>query len=198
MGKLKVLPTTISNLIAAGEVVQRPSSVIKELLENSVDAGADTISVVVEDAGRTSMQIVDNGVGMEREEALLSFQRHATSKISEVEDLSSIMTYGFRGEALASIAAVAEVTLRSRKRGTQTGSEVVVSGGSSCPMKRWHLLKVPISQSEIFFTMCLPDVSSSNPIMLNSDRFSQSFRGWRCVVRNLTSAFFIMARRCII
>ena len=125
---LQVLPASISNLIAAGEVVTRPASVVKELIENAVDAGADTISVIIEDAGRTSIQIIDNGSGMTPEEAVLCFERHATSKVAKADDLNSIQTYGFRGEALPSIAAVAEVTLKSRKRGTDTGSEVTIAG----------------------------------------------------------------------
>ncbi len=122
---LKILPSNISNLIAAGEVVQRPSSVVKELLENAVDAGACNISIIIEDSGKTLIQVIDDGCGMTPEEARLCFERHATSKISEAADLSSIMTYGFRGEALPSIAAVAEVTLRTRRRGTDTGTETV-------------------------------------------------------------------------
>ena len=122
---LKILPPNISNLIAAGEVVQRPASAVKELLENAVDAGAGNISVIIEDSGKTLIQVIDDGCGMTPEEARLCFERHATSKISEASDLSSIMTYGFRGEALPSIAAVAEVTLRTRKRGSDTGSETV-------------------------------------------------------------------------
>ncbi len=124
---LKILPSNISNLIAAGEVVQRPSSVVKELLENAVDAGACNISIIIEDSGKTLIQVIDDGCGMTPEEARLCFERHATSKISEASDLSSIMTYGFRGEALPSIAAVAEVTLRTRRRGTDTGTETVVT-----------------------------------------------------------------------
>ena len=124
---LKILPSNISNLIAAGEVVQRPSSVVKELLENAVDAGACNISIIIEDSGKTLIQVIDDGCGMTPEEARLCFERHATSKISEAADLSSIMTYGFRGEALPSIAAVAEVTLRTRRRGTDTGTETVVT-----------------------------------------------------------------------
>ena len=122
---LKILPPNISNLIAAGEVVQRPASAVKELLENAVDAGAGNISVIIEDSGKTLIQVIDDGCGMTPEEARLCFERHATSKISEASDLSSIMTYGFRGEALPSIAAVAEVTLRTRKKGSDTGSETV-------------------------------------------------------------------------
>ena len=122
---LRILPSNISNLIAAGEVVQRPASAVKELLENAVDAGAGNISVIIEDSGKTLIQVIDDGCGMTPEEARLCFERHATSKISEASDLSSITTYGFRGEALPSIAAVAEVTLRTRKKGSDTGSETV-------------------------------------------------------------------------
>lgn len=130
MGGLKVLPAQIANMIAAGEVVQRPSSVVKELLENAVDAGADQITVVVTDAGRTLIQVIDNGCGMSPSDAVLCFERHATSKIASAEDLEQIMTYGFRGEALASIAAVAEITLRTRRAADETATEVRISGDS--------------------------------------------------------------------
>lgn len=126
MGKLKVLPAQIANMIAAGEVVQRPSSVVKELMENAVDAGAGQVSVVVTDVGRTLIQVIDNGCGMSPADAVLCFERHATSKIASAEDLNDIETYGFRGEALASIAAVAEVTLRTRREGDETATEVRV------------------------------------------------------------------------
>ena len=122
---LKILPPNISNLIAAGEVVQRPSSVVKELLENAIDAGAGSVSVIIEDAGKTLIQVIDDGCGMTPEEARLCFERHATSKIAQASDLDSILTYGFRGEALPSIAAVAEVTLRTRWKGSETGTETV-------------------------------------------------------------------------
>ena len=130
MGGLKVLPAQIANMIAAGEVVQRPSSVVKELLENAVDAGADQITVVVTDAGRTLIQVIDNGCGMSPSDAVLCFERHATSKIASAEDLEQIVTYGFRGEALASIAAVAEITLRTRRAADETATEVRISGDS--------------------------------------------------------------------
>ncbi len=126
MGALKVLPAQIANMIAAGEVVQRPASVVKELMENAVDAGADQIGVVVTDAGRTLIQVIDNGCGMSPADAVLCFERHATSKIASAEDLEGILTYGFRGEALASIAAVAEVTLKTRREGEQTATQVRV------------------------------------------------------------------------
>lgn len=137
---IKVLPSNIANLIAAGEVVQRPSSVVKELMENSVDAGASRISVIIKDSGRTLIQIIDNGCGMSPDEAVLCFERHATSKIASAEDLAGIMTFGFRGEALASVAAVARVTLKTRRAedavGTRVefaGSSLVGSTGTACP-----------------------------------------------------------------
>ena len=126
MGKLKVLPAQIANMIAAGEVVQRPASVVKELMENAVDAGATQVTVVVTDAGRTLIQVIDNGCGMSPVDAVLCFERHATSKIATAEDLEQILTYGFRGEALASIAAVSEVTLRTRRPQDETATEVRV------------------------------------------------------------------------
>ena len=111
-------------MIAAGEVVQRPASVVKELMENSVDAGATQVSVIIKDAGRTLIQVIDNGCGMSPDQAVLAFERHATSKISSAEDLMDIHTFGFRGEALASIAAVAEVTLKTRRAGDEIGCQV--------------------------------------------------------------------------
>ena len=131
MSKLKVLPANIANRIAAGEVVQRPASVVKELMENAVDAGATHITVAVTDAGRTLIQVIDDGCGMSPTDAVLCFERHATSKISTAEDLEAIGTYGFRGEALPSIAAVAEVTLRTRRTQDETATQVVVGDGGS-------------------------------------------------------------------
>ena len=130
MGKLKVLSARISTMIAAGEVVQRPASVVKELMENAVDAGADDVRVVITDAGRTLIQVIDNGSGMSPSDAVLCFERHATSKIATAADLENILTYGFRGEALASIAAVSEVTLRTRREQDDTGTQVTISGTS--------------------------------------------------------------------
>ena len=111
-------------MIAAGEVVQRPASVVKELVENAVDAGADQVTVVIQDAGRTLIQVIDNGCGMSPDQAVLCFERHATSKLATAEDLHNILTFGFRGEALASIAAVAEVTLKTRREEDEVGCQV--------------------------------------------------------------------------
>lgn len=122
---IRILPSNIANMIAAGEVVQRPSSVVKELMENAVDAGASQVSVILSDAGRTLIQVIDNGCGMTPDEAVLCFERHATSKIASAEDLMDITTFGFRGEALASIAAVAEVTLKTRRPEDEVGCKVV-------------------------------------------------------------------------
>ena len=121
---IRILPSNIANMIAAGEVVQRPSSVVKELMENSIDAGATQITVVLTDAGRTLIQVIDNGCGMSPDQAVLCFERHATSKIASAEDLMDITTFGFRGEALASIAAVAEVTLKTRRQEDEVGCQV--------------------------------------------------------------------------
>lgn len=127
MPRLKILPGNIANMIAAGEVVQRPASVVKELVENAVDAGATNVTVAVTDAGRTVIQVIDNGCGMSPDDAVLCFERHATSKIATAEDLNEILTYGFRGEALASIAAVAEVTLKTRRQCDELATEVRIT-----------------------------------------------------------------------
>ena len=124
---IRILPSNIANMIAAGEVVQRPASVVKELMENSVDAGATKISVIIKDAGRTLVQVIDNGCGMDADQAVLCFERHATSKIATAEDLEAIETFGFRGEALASIAAVAEVVLKTRKAGSDVAVQVTIT-----------------------------------------------------------------------
>ena len=121
---IRLLPDHVANQIAAGEVVQRPASVVKELLENSVDSGATRIIVVVKDAGRTLVQVTDDGRGMSPADARASFERHATSKIREADDLSSLRTMGFRGEALASIAAIAQVELRTREHDEELGTRV--------------------------------------------------------------------------
>ena len=113
---IQLLPDAIANQIAAGEVIQRPASVVKELLENAVDAGSTKVQLILKDAGKTLIQIIDNGCGMSETDARMSFERHATSKIRRSEDLFAIRTMGFRGEALASIAAVAQVEMKTRQQ----------------------------------------------------------------------------------
>ena len=125
---IKLLPDSVANQIAAGEVIQRPSSVIKELVENSVDAGATKINIILRDAGRTLIQVIDNGSGMSATDARLAFERHSTSKIRNANDLFSLSTMGFRGEALASIAAVSQVELKTMRRNDSIGSRICISG----------------------------------------------------------------------
>ena len=138
---IQLLPDSVANQIAAGEVIQRPASVIKELVENAVDAGAHTINVLVVDAGRTSIQVIDDGCGMSDTDARMAFERHATSKIRKADDLFSLHTMGFRGEALPSIAAVAQVEVRARRQQDEVGTCLVLSGSKvesqepcSCPV----------------------------------------------------------------
>ncbi|HYW95532.1 MAG TPA: DNA mismatch repair endonuclease MutL, partial [Bacteroidales bacterium] len=127
-GIIHLLPDAVANQIAAGEVIQRPASVVKELVENAVDSGADSITVNVKDAGKTLVQVIDNGCGMTGTDARLCWERHATSKITTAHDLFSIRTKGFRGEALASIAAIAEVSLKTKRREDELGTHMRVGG----------------------------------------------------------------------
>ena len=125
---IKLLPDSVANQIAAGEVIQRPASVVKELMENALDAGATQIDLYIKDAGRTMITVIDNGCGMSETDARLCFERHATSKIKKAEDLFSIRTMGFRGEALASIAAVAQVELMTRRKEDELGTKILIEG----------------------------------------------------------------------
>ena len=125
---IELLPDSVANQIAAGEVIQRPASIIKELIENAVDAEAQRIDVLVTDAGKTMVQVIDDGKGMSGTDARLAFERHATSKIRQAEDLFALHTMGFRGEALASIAAVAQVQLKTRRQGDEMGTQLFIEG----------------------------------------------------------------------
>ena len=127
MGIIRLMDEPLSNKIAAGEVVERPTSVVKELVENAIDAGSKAVEVLLIEAGLTSIQIIDNGAGMDADDALLSFSRHATSKIANEHDLFRIRTLGFRGEALASIASVSKVTLHTSDG--SSGTFVQMEGG---------------------------------------------------------------------
>jgi DNA mismatch repair protein MutL len=127
---IHVLSDAVANQIAAGEVIQRPASVVKELMENAVDAGAKSIKVIVKDAGKSLVQVIDNGCGMTENDARICFERHATSKINNAKDLFAIQTQGFRGEALASMAAVSEVSLKTRRPGQELGTYIRIVGSS--------------------------------------------------------------------
>ena len=137
---IRLLPDSVANQIAAGEVIQRPASVLKELVENSIDAGAKEVHILITDAGRTCLQVIDDGKGMSETDARISFERHATSKIRDAADLFALTTMGFRGEALASIAAVAQVDLKTRLENEELGTIISVAGSKverqetiSCP-----------------------------------------------------------------
>ena len=141
---IHLLPDAVANQIAAGEVVQRPASAVKELLENAVDAGARHIQLIIKDAGRTLIQVVDDGKGMSFNDARLCFERHATSKISCADDLFAIKTKGFRGEALASIAAIAQVELKTRRPEDETATLVSIEGSQ---IKEHTLTVAPVGTS---------------------------------------------------
>src|SRR5579885_2036757 len=152
--KILLLPDHIANQIAAGEVIQRPASAVKELLENAVDAGATSIQLIIQDAGKTLIQVIDNGTGMSETDARMSFERHATSKIQTIEDLFHIRTMGFRGEALASIAAVAQVELKTKRAEDDAGTYIEIENSI---VKKQEPVAMPngtnISMKNLFFNI---------------------------------------------
>ena len=127
-----ILPENITNKIAAGEVIERPASIVKELLENSIDALSTQITVSIKNSGKSVIKILDDGIGMIRDDALLSLEHHATSKISSLDDLSTIKTLGFRGEALSSIASIARLNIISKTKDDETGTQIFKIGRASC------------------------------------------------------------------
>ena len=129
MSRIQLLPENVASQVAAGEVIERPASVVKELVENSIDAGAKKIEVMIRRGGISSIRVVDDGCGMDRDDALLCLERHATSKIRTGHDLALISTLGFRGEALPSIASVSRFSLATRERNAIAGTEILVNGG---------------------------------------------------------------------
>ena len=142
MPKIRILEDRVANQIAAGEVVERPASVAKELIENSIDSGAAKIEVEFRNGGKSYLRVEDNGCGMGSDQVLLSLERHATSKIRKASDLHEMLTFGFRGEALPSIASVSRFTMRSRSKDTKEGSEILVNGGKMIHMKELSLIHI--------------------------------------------------------
>ena len=154
MGRIHVLSEAVANKIAAGEVVERPASVVKELLENSLDAGATRIKINVEAGGKRLIQVVDNGCGMVRDDAMLAFERHATSKINNTDDLLNISTLGFRGEALPSIASVARLHLETRAEEEAAGTVIEINGGKMIRVEEAGLpLGTSITIRDLFFNV---------------------------------------------
>ena len=151
---IQLLPDHVANQIAAGEVVQRPASVVKELLENAIDAGANSIKLILKDAGKTLIQVIDNGKGMSVTDARLSFERHATSKIRSAEDLFQLHTKGFRGEALASIAAIAHVEMKTKLENQELGTHIKIEGSK---VSYQEMVSTPtgtsISVKNLFYTI---------------------------------------------
>ena len=192
---IRLLPDSVANQIAAGEVIQRPASVIKELVENAIDAGAQHVDVLVVDAGKTSIQVIDDGKGMSETDARLSFERHATSKIREAADLFALHTMGFRGEALASIAAVAQVELRTRMEGEELGTMLTISGSKvegqeavSCPKGSSFCVK------NLFFNV----PARRKFLKSNQTELSNSLNGLYWLIRRCLSLCTIMGRNCSI
>src|SRR5689334_14428851 len=154
MGRIHVLPDHVANKIAAGEVVERPASVVKELLENALDAGARRIRVQVEAGGKKLIQVTDDGCGMSHDDALLAFERHATSKIKDAEDLLNIATLGFRGEALPSIAAVSRLTLETSANSDSAGARIEIAGGKMLRVEEAGLpAGTAITVRDLFFNV---------------------------------------------
>ncbi|MCU0397408.1 MAG: DNA mismatch repair endonuclease MutL, partial [Cyclobacteriaceae bacterium] len=165
---IQLLPDSIANQIAAGEVVQRPASAVKELMENAIDAGATAIRLIVKDAGKSLIQVIDNGIGMSETDARMSLERHATSKIRSAEDLFTIRTMGFRGEALASIAAVSQLEMKTRQADKDLGTLLVVEASE---VKRQEVTACDkgtnISVKNLFFNIpARRNFLKSNPVEL--------------------------------
>src|SRR5713226_8563074 len=154
MGRIRVLPDQVANKIAAGEVVERPASVVKELLENSLDAGATSFRIEIESGGRRLIRVSDDGCGMSRDDAMLAFERHATSKLRDVGDLLSIATLGFRGEALPAIASVSRLQLETRSAREQTGTRLEIAGGKLLTVQETAIEPgTTITAQDLFFNV---------------------------------------------
>ena len=193
--KIRLLPEVVANQIAAGEVVNRPSSVVKEMMENAIDAGARSVKVNFRDGGKDLIQIVDDGCGMSPIDARMAFDRHATSKIASVDDIYALHTFGFRGEALASIAAVAQVELRTRQEGDETGTETLINGGTFAGQ---HPVACAVG-SQFFVRNLFYNVpagaGSSKKRPLRQRRSGPSSSAWRSAIRKCISNSTTMTRR---
>src|SRR5580704_10876412 len=151
---IELLPDNIANQIAAGEVIQRPASAVKELMENAIDAGASQVKLIIQDAGKSLVQVIDNGRGMSVTDARMAFERHATSKIRNIEDLFRIHTMGFRGEALASIAAVSQVEIKTRKAENELGCYIEIENSNVNRMEPISTQEgTKISMKNLFFNV---------------------------------------------
>ncbi len=155
MNRVRLLPENVANQIAAGEVIERPASVVKELVENALDAQASRITIEIQAGGRSLIRVTDDGVGMSRDDSLLCLERHATSKITRAEDLAAIATMGFRGEALPSIASVSRFTLTTRERGgaSPEGTQIVVSGPHAGGQGRGTATGTAVEVRQLFFNL---------------------------------------------
>jgi DNA mismatch repair protein MutL len=163
---IELLPDSVANQIAAGEVIQRPASVVKELIENSIDAGSQSIQLIIKDAGKTLIQVIDDGKGMTDTDARLCFEKHATSKIRDVNDLFSIETKGFRGEAMAAISAIAQVEMKTRQKGEDVGHTIIIEGSE---VKKQEVTNTPpgtsVSVKNLFFNVpARRNFLKSNPV----------------------------------
>jgi DNA mismatch repair protein MutL len=163
---IQLLPDSVANQIAAGEVVQRPASAVKELIENAIDAGADKIQLIIKDAGKSLIQVIDNGCGMSGTDARMSFERHATSKIKKAEDLFAIRTMGFRGEAMASIAAIAQVELKTRRHEDELGTQIFIEGSEVLSQEACSAIAgTSISVKNLFYNIpARRNFLKSNPV----------------------------------
>ena len=182
---IHVLPDSIANQIAAGEVIQRPASILKELVENSLDAGAKRIIVEVEEAGKASLKVTDDGCGMSQMDARMAFERHATSKISDVQDLFSLRSMGFRGEALASIASVAQVELTTRRAEDEMATQLTLNGSDVVNVRN---VAAPVGRSfmvrNVFFNVPAR--------RRQSDRAKTPYRTIRAHRVGLSRGFFLL------
>ena len=182
VNRIKLLSEQVANQIAAGEVVERPASVVKELVENALDAGAKKITVEVKAGGRSLIRVTDDGHGMSRDDALMSLERHATSKISRAEDLASITTMGFRGEAVPSIASVSRFMLTTREADSETTTQIIINGGkiwsSQAHRADWMLLltrtdpDAPKHRGISFFLMDMKDRDQSIVLVDQRDTYN--------------------------